>query len=89
MKAILAHEFGGPDVLKYEEVADPVAGPGQVVVDIKAAHRASRGTYGSPRMHRELVAQGHTVGRHRVTRLMRENGLHGKRRRRFRTGTIR
>lgn len=58
-----------------------------LVVDIKAAHRASRGTYGSPRMHRELVAQGHTVGRDRVARLMRENDLRGKRRRRFRTTT--
>ena len=51
-----------------------------VTLDIKAAHRASRGTYGSPRIHRELAAQGHKVGRHRVTRLMRENGLRGKQR---------
>ena len=58
-----------------------------VTLDIKAAHRASRGTYGSPRIHRELAAQGHKVGRHRVTRLMRENGLRGKQRRRFRTTT--
>ena len=40
-----------------------------MTLDIKAAHRASRGTYGSPRIHRELAAQGHKVGRHRVTRL--------------------
>lgn len=45
MKAILAHEFGGPDVLKYEEVADPAAGPGQVVVDIKAAGINPADTY--------------------------------------------
>lgn len=36
MKAILAREFGGPDVLKLEEVADPVAGKGQVRVRIHA-----------------------------------------------------
>jgi hypothetical protein len=41
-----------------------------LVVDIKAAHRASRETYGSPRVHRELVAHGHTVGRDRVVRLV-------------------
>jgi len=58
-----------------------------LVVDIKAAHRVSRGNYGSPRVYRELVAQGHTVGRDRVARLMRENGLRGKRRRRFRITT--
>jgi NADPH2:quinone reductase len=36
MKAILAREFGGPDVLKLEEVPDPVAGRGQVRVRIHA-----------------------------------------------------
>ncbi len=36
MKAIRVHEFGGPEVLNLEEVPDPVAGPGQVVVDVKA-----------------------------------------------------
>ena len=37
MKAIRVHEFGGPDVLKLEEVPDPRPGPGQVVVRIHAA----------------------------------------------------
>ena len=36
MKAIRAHEFGGPEVLKLEEVPNLVAGPGQVVIDVKA-----------------------------------------------------
>jgi NADPH2:quinone reductase len=36
MKAIRVHEFGGPDVLKLEEVADPQPGPGQVVVKLEA-----------------------------------------------------
>jgi NADPH2:quinone reductase len=36
MKAILAHEFGGPEVLKLAEVADPIAGHGQVRVRIHA-----------------------------------------------------
>jgi len=36
MKAILAREFGGPEVLKLEEVADPTAGNGQVRVRIHA-----------------------------------------------------
>ena len=58
-----------------------------LVVDIKAVHKASRDTYGSPRVHRELVAQGHAVGRDRVARLMRDNELRGKRKRRFRNTT--
>ena len=36
MKAILAREFGGPDVLKLEDIPDPQAGPGQVRVRIHA-----------------------------------------------------
>ena len=36
MQAILAREFGGPEVLKLEEVPDPVAGPSQVRVRIHA-----------------------------------------------------
>ena len=37
MKAIRVHEFGGPDVLKLEDVPDLHAGAGQVVVRVKAA----------------------------------------------------
>ena len=40
-------------------------------------------TYGSPRMHRELVARGYVCGRHRTARLMRATGLRAKRARRF------
>ena len=36
MKAIVVHEFGGPEVLKLEEVPDPVAGQGQVRVRLHA-----------------------------------------------------
>ena len=37
MKAIRIHEDGGPDVLRYEEAPDPVAGPGEVLVELRAA----------------------------------------------------
>ena len=36
MKAIRVHEFGGPEVLKLEDVADPQPGPGQLVVRVHA-----------------------------------------------------
>ena len=37
MKAIRVREFGGPEVLKVEEVPTPKPGPGQVLVRVKAA----------------------------------------------------
>jgi len=37
MKAIRVHKFGGPEVLQLDEVPDPKAGPGQVLVRIRAA----------------------------------------------------
>ena len=36
MKAFLCKEFGPVDSHRVEEIEDPIAGPGQVVVDIKA-----------------------------------------------------
>ncbi len=37
MKAIVVHQYGGPEVLKLEEYPDPVAGPGEVLVRVAAA----------------------------------------------------
>ena len=54
---------------------------------IKAAHQASRGTYGSPRVVAELRAQGMKIGRRRVARLMSESGLSGTPKRRFKGTT--
>ena len=42
---------------------------------IRTAFELSNRTYGSPRMHRELVDEGLPMGRRRTARLMRENGL--------------
>ena len=36
MKAVVMHEFGGPEVLVYEDFPKPVAGPGEVVVAVHA-----------------------------------------------------
>ena len=36
MKAVVVHQYGGPDVLKFEEYPDPVAGPGEVLVRVAA-----------------------------------------------------
>ena len=54
---------------------------------IALVHRQSRETYGSPRITVELRAQGEAVDRHRVARLMRQDGLRGRQRRRYRVRT--
>jgi transposase InsO family protein len=55
--------------------------------DLRTLHAQSRGTYGSPRLHRALRTVGHRVGRNRVIRLMRIDRLVGRPRRRFRVTT--
>ena len=50
---------------------------------IEGHHLASRGTYGSPRIHTDLAEEGVHVGRKRVARLMRGAGIVGVSRRRF------
>src|SRR5271157_2462315 len=37
MKAIVVHQYGGPEVLKFEDYPDPVPGPGKVLVRVAAA----------------------------------------------------
>jgi transposase InsO family protein len=54
---------------------------------IAAVHQQSRQTYGSPRVTLELHALGESVGRHRVARLMRAEGLRGRHKRRYRVVT--
>jgi putative transposase len=60
-----------------------------LLAEIHAAHAASRGTYGAPRIHAELTAKGIRVGRKRVARLMSRAGVAGVCRRKFVTTTIR
>jgi len=60
----------------------------ELVSEIKSiyAHRSMR-CYGSPRMHRELVARGKPCSRNTVARLMRAHGLAAKTRRRYKATT--
>jgi transposase InsO family protein len=56
-------------------------------VELCAAHRESDGSYGSPRLRTVLRTRGLRVGRNRVMRLMRDEQLVGRPRRRFRITT--
>ena len=55
---------------------------------ITTIHHESRGTYGSPRVHRQLRREGIRCGRKRVARLMGTRGLGGRSKRRFKTTTV-
>jgi transposase InsO family protein len=55
----------------------------RLTAKIEAIHRRSYGTYGRPRVHAQLRAEGVCIGAKRVARLMRAAGLKGVSRRRF------
>jgi len=55
---------------------------------ISAIFTESNGTYGSPRVHKELVNRGVECGRRRVRRLMRRAGLEGRCKKRWRKTTV-
>lgn len=50
-----------------------------LLAHVRVAHAASHRTYGAPRVHEELRDHGHRVGRKRVARLMRTEGLVARR----------
>ena len=58
-----------------------------LVKRILEIHALSRTTYGSPRIHAELLATGERVGRKRIARLMRAQGVQGRMKRSFRRTT--
>jgi len=55
----------------------------RLVTKIRCFHRASRNTYGSPRIHHDLLDTGEQVGVNRVARLMRRAGIQSKMARKF------
>jgi transposase InsO family protein len=57
-------------------------------VQVREAHEGSRRTYGSPRVHAELATKDIRVSRKRVARLMREQDLVARRRRRYKCTTM-
>lgn len=58
-----------------------------LLVEIRAVYAEARGAYGWPRVWRQLKASGVRVGKRRVERTMRQNGLRARGRRRFRVVT--
>ena len=56
---------------------------GRLLKKIQTVHKKSRKTYGSPRVHMQLVLQGEACSRGRVERLMSQNGIRAKVKRKF------
>ena len=59
----------------------------RLVAAIRRIHAASRGSYGSPRIHAELLAQGFQVSENRVARLMRAHAIRARRKPGWRPST--
>ena len=59
----------------------------KLLTKMRAVHAENSGVYGSRRMQVELVADGESVGRGKVQRLMREHGLQARKPRRFKATT--
>ena len=58
-----------------------------LLVEMRAIHTQFKARYGSPRMHKELVARGHACCVNTVARLMRDHGIVAKSARKFRVRT--
>jgi putative transposase len=59
----------------------------RLLVHIRQAYVRGRGTYGSPRITAELRSNGMICGKNRVVRLMKQNGIKAKTKRRFKATT--
>ncbi len=59
----------------------------ELLVDISRVYRQHRERYGAPRIHAELRAEGHTISRKRVARVMRQHGIRARAPRRYRVCT--
>lgn len=55
---------------------------------IKKVHRNSRQTYGSPRIQAEIISQGDYYSRKRIARLMQQEGIQAKMKKRFKKTTV-
>ena len=60
---------------------------GQLLALIRAIHAQLKGAYGSPRMVKEIRGRGFPASKERVERLMRENGIRGRHKRRYKATT--
>lgn len=58
-----------------------------MLMQISESHRQSHGTYGSPRIYRDIRAEGIVCGKNRVARLMRIHGIKAKAKKKYKATT--
>ncbi len=63
-----------------EEISDRDT---KLIIEVKVLHKKSNQSYGSRRMAKALSKQGYKIGRYKVRRLMKQNGISCKQRRRY------
>lgn len=59
----------------------------KLLEEIKHFHKLSKGIYGSPRIHQDLLRNGFVCGKHRIERLMKANQIYAKTKRKFKATT--
>jgi NADPH:quinone reductase len=73
MKAAVYYETGAPDVFRYEDVPDPVAGPGDIVIDVEAVSIEGGDTLN--RLGGDITSAPHVVG-YQCAGIVTEVGTH-------------
>lgn len=80
---VLQVEHSGFYAWRLRDESDHTVEDRRLGVEVRAVFDENKGRYGSPRVYRVLRRRGVKVGRHRVARLMREQELRARRRRKF------
>ena len=77
----------GYDQWRRRQGRDREAGNRRLIVEMKVIHKQSRYSYGAPKMTQALRKKGHPINHKRVARLMKENGIQGRKRRAYKPKT--
>lgn len=89
LSRVLGVSVSGYYAWRHREPSQRATQDAALVEQIKGFHHASRGTYGVPRIRRDLREAGVRVSRKRIARLMKQAGLRGVSRRKWIRTTIR
>ena len=84
---VLAVSRSGYSEWRRRPVSDRAQRRASLTEKVRKIHAASRATYGSPRVHRDLRASGEVVNEKTVAKVMREAGIRSKSSRKFRVTT--